>query len=730
VSRERWCVWLERALACALAALFVWRGLVPAWRILNTDFPNYYLAARLFRGGYPLERIYDWVWFQRQKDHAGIDQPLVGYVPLTLFSALVVAPFASLPPLDAKRCWLVVSLLLLGATAYLLRRMTRLAPRRIALMVFLAVVPLRTNFQFGQQYVLVLFLLTLAAWLQSRERSFASGSALAVAAALKIYPAFFVFYFLRKRQWTALGGWLVTSLLLAVLGLLLFGFEPLRVYVVDVLPRSMRGENNGLYTVALNTPAVLLRRLFVAEPELNPHPWLDAPGVFAALQPLVQALLWVPVLWLLTPGRADPGREKLEWASYAAVLVVSSASATYHVCVLILPVALAADPLLQRGWVKRGWLIVFLYALVCAPFYRFVPESPSGWRIFLGFPRLYALAALWLAFLWILRDTRSRADPSQATPPPGEVPRRQPGGDAIALGLLFGVLAIGGWISNLAHARGQTASYAGRVARSHPTLVATLPAVAGEDIYFNRMGPEGSVLDRTGSDLQILAAPGGELFHPTVTEASSDAWVELSSTTSNIVRFPRSAAILSAAELPVEVADAEQPVISPDGRWLGFLRVDRGRGELYVLDRGDAAESQRTAGTRGRHIDGSPHDVLEFAFSPDDRIVLAAAGEGRPRLYAGDADSRRFVELGTSGVPARHPAVSPDGAWLAYDRDEHGAWQLWLMKLPAGEQVRLTDTDCNSTEATWLSDSKNLVYATDCGRALGYTALRRMRAVP
>jgi hypothetical protein len=436
------------------------------------------------------------------------------------------------------------------------------------------------------------------------------------------------------------------------------------------------------------------------------------------------------VLWLLTPGRADPGREKLEWASYAAVLVVSSASATYHVCVLILPVALAADPLLQRGWVKRGWLIVFLYALVCAPFYRFVPESPSGWRIFLGFPRLYALAALWLAFLWILRDTRSRADPSQATPPPGEVPRRQPGGDAIALGLLFGVLAIGGWISNLAHARGQTASYAGRVARSHPTLVATLPAVAGEDIYFNRMGPEGSVLDRTGSDLQILAAPGGELFHPTVTEASSDAWVELSSTTSNIVRFPRSAAILSAAELPVEVADAEQPVISPDGRWLGFLRVDRGRGELYVLDRGDAAESQRTAGTRGRHIDGSPHDVLEFAFSPDDRIVLAAAGEGRPRLYAGDADSRRFVELGTSGVPARHPAVSPDGAWLAYDRDEHGAWQLWLMKLPAGEQVRLTDTDCNSTEATWLSDSKNLVYATDCGRALGYTALRRMRAVP
>ena len=168
--------WLEWALLALLVALFVWRGFVPAWEKLNTDFPNYYLAARLYREGYPLERLYDWIWIQRQKDHLGLDESFVGYVPLTLFSALVVAPLASLPALEAKRCWLCASLLMLLATGWLLRRMTGLRPRQVALVVFLAIVPLRTNFQFGQRHVLLLFLLTFAAWLYLGDRKLGAGS--------------------------------------------------------------------------------------------------------------------------------------------------------------------------------------------------------------------------------------------------------------------------------------------------------------------------------------------------------------------------------------------------------------------------------------------------------------------------------------------------------------------------------------------------------------------------
>ena len=92
----------EYALLVILIGVFLWRGFLPGWRKLNSDFPNYYLAGRLYRQGYALDRVYEWIWFQRQKDHAGIDQPLVEYLPNTLFLALVVSPLSRLSALQAE----------------------------------------------------------------------------------------------------------------------------------------------------------------------------------------------------------------------------------------------------------------------------------------------------------------------------------------------------------------------------------------------------------------------------------------------------------------------------------------------------------------------------------------------------------------------------------------------------------------------------------------------------
>ena len=92
------------------------RALPRAWSHLNTDFPNYYLTARLLHeatapaaytngSGYSARRI-AWVFAS--------DQPLVGFLPDTPFSALLVWPLTSLPPLAAKRVWIILNLILLG----------------------------------------------------------------------------------------------------------------------------------------------------------------------------------------------------------------------------------------------------------------------------------------------------------------------------------------------------------------------------------------------------------------------------------------------------------------------------------------------------------------------------------------------------------------------------------------------------------------------------------------
>ena len=139
----------EYLVLATLVTIFIWRGFVPAWNTPSSDFQDYYLAARLYRQGYSLEQIYDWTWIQRQKDHAGMEGPVVAFALLTPFSLLPVLPFSSLPPLLAKRGWLLLNLVLLGLSAYLLRRMSRLSARRLAILIFLAITPSarRTSFR-------------------------------------------------------------------------------------------------------------------------------------------------------------------------------------------------------------------------------------------------------------------------------------------------------------------------------------------------------------------------------------------------------------------------------------------------------------------------------------------------------------------------------------------------------------------------------------------------------
>ena len=80
----------------ALLLLFVVRGFIPAWGGFGFRF------CRLLSGGPPLSRgvpgsseTYEWTWFQHQKDHAGIEQPLVGFIPATLTSGLTILPVSS-----------------------------------------------------------------------------------------------------------------------------------------------------------------------------------------------------------------------------------------------------------------------------------------------------------------------------------------------------------------------------------------------------------------------------------------------------------------------------------------------------------------------------------------------------------------------------------------------------------------------------------------------------------
>jgi len=707
-------VWGEWLLVAFLVGLFLWRGLIPGWRSLNTDFPNYYLTARLYRLGYPLDRVYDWVWFQRQKDHAGLGQQVVGYIPLTLLSGMPMVPLAYLPPLTAKRIWLVFNLFLLALTIRLLCLVTKLSSRRVFLLSLLAVEPLRTSFLYGQGHILVLFLLTLALWLKLRNQPVASGLALAVASALKIYPALFLCYFLRKKQWRSAAGLFFGGIILATLSLYLFGYEANRVYFQDVLPRIGYGENIDPYNINWNSATALLHRLFILEPELNPHPLFNSPAMYMLLQPLVQALLFVPFFWLLTPQLGDALIESLEWGAFAVLLLVLSTSpASYHYCILILSATMIVNYLATSGRRNASRIVIVLYTISCLPLQRFVSSFSDGTKVFLAFPRLYGMLALLGLSLYALASLPACTPRLDSRP-------------TLVFSLILVFLTTMGFLKTRKHLHGQNENYATRQVISRGSLLAGEPCVGQNELLYTNLRRDSYVIAAITGAKVSYSEHGLDTFHPACAGGVPAAFAEVAGIQSRIVPLDMGTAATLRLRAHTEAEDAEQPTLSQDGRYLAFIREEVGRGSLFLKTL-EPAGSDTFRDNQGQKLVGSQFDVLDAAFEPSTHnIVFSARPQGKPQLFSVEISTRKIETL-EFGYAVRYPAFSPDGQWLAFSRRSQGNWQLWLRHILSSREQRLTDADCNSIAPAWLSDSKTVIYATDCGRGLGLTALSAIR---
>jgi hypothetical protein len=685
---------------------------------LNSDFRNYYVAARLYRESFSVSRVYDFEWFQRQKDHQGIQQCIVGFVPDTMVSALPILPLAAFPPLTAKRCWLVINVGLVALSTLVLMQMTQLGWRRILILIFLAIDPLAKSFLYGQMHLLVFFLLTLAVWLSQRNWPTTAGVSVAVAAALKLYPAIFLLFFLRKKQWKALAGVIGGLIILAVLSVYLFGWEVHRIYLVEILPRIGLGENIDPYASGWNSLTALLHRLFIAEPELNPHPLFNVPSLYALVHPLFQAAIFIPALWLLFPGTVRHAHENLEWAAFATMLIaLSTNTGSYHLCLLILAAALALDSLLAENRRREAWILVVLYATICFPWMTWGPRTADGWHIFLASPRVYPLLALLFFLYWITYS-------SPAVREWLDTNRRQ---TWVFSGSFF-LLATVGALQALHHVRGEFDNYSSRLLNLRGSLLKGEPAVGPHGLYFTRMAARGASFESwywSEGRLESLP-PAEDEFHPATAPGLADLWVELAGPVSNIVRFSTLPGAI-APTFQIEVENGEQPSVSPDGAWLAFVRENHGRGELWVKR---LAKSLGSSDGEERKVVEDSYDVWEGAFEPGNRhIIFAAALTGQPELYSLDLLSSEITRTPIPG-PARYPAFSPDGQWLAYSRCEQGSWHLYLTRLGSTASRRLTRGECNFISPVWEADSKSLIYATDGGRGLEMTVLARMTVTP
>lgn len=536
---------ISRSLAIAGFVLFLAVPFRAGWERAETDFPNYYTAATLVLQHQPLEKYYDWTWFERQMNYAGVERQLGAYTPQTPLTMTPMLALAELPVQRAKQVWLICNLLFLCGTLWMLSRMTRFRMAHIWLLLCLGFYSLSMNVLFGQYYVFLLFLLTFTVYALRGEAERTSGVVAGIAFVLKLYGGPFVVYFAARRKWKAVAGMIIATCCAFALAIVLFGWHGVQYYLTQILPRSLEAGSIDPYSSGVPTFSTMLRRAFTAEPALNPHPLWNAPWLFFGLRTFV-ALAIVAFASLGLALRPQGARRDFAWFTIAVILL-STSTASYTFVLFLLPVALLLDEWFDR----RGLLVVAGYVLLT------LPLGPA-WL----FPKVWLMFALFVGVGWAYW-------------------RRVPARLLITVASIIAVLAVADAANHMRQYDAEPGRRFEHIRMGSDSPLASFPAITRFGLFYEVMGKQRYELRWLHEGRMDDISLEGHALYPVALPDGSVAFELVAHRTSRMMRFDPANGTVSryAGSVP---PNNEGSAVSPDGKWIAFTSDKGGPKHLWL----------------------------------------------------------------------------------------------------------------------------------------------------
>jgi len=211
--------------------------------------------------------------------------------------------------------------------------------------------------------------------------------------------------------------------------------------------------------------------------------------------------------------------------------------------------------------------------------------------------------------------------------------------------------------------------------------------------WFGRDGREQGKLGPAGIYDVISLSPDGQRVATNLTEPNgpnSDIWIyELARGT--------------ATRLTFEGVHAQIPVWTHDGKIIAYTTNRRG-GDLY-------AKASSTLGGEESLVQ-SDDFKLPTDWTPDGRLLIYmnfAHGKG-PRLWIHQtAPEKKDYPLLSTNFAEEQARLSPDGHWLAYQSEETGKDEIFVVPFPNLSSKWQVSTN-GGEQVTWRADGKELFY--------------------
>jgi len=381
-----------------LTLLVIVRGVIPATRQIDSDFPNYLTAARIVAGHGPTERLYDDAWFLGEI-HAYLGSDAVGrFAPFPPPTALVLVPIAGLEPLNALRVMTVASVGCLVLSIVLLARLLAWDRLETALFVLASGHAIFNGLRLGQIYILVATTCILGYYACARGRQVRGGLWLGLFLPIKYFPLTIVAALALVKSWRAVAGAAISAVSVIGLSILILGWDIHRQFLDSVLGRHLllhiRGQSE--FATAYQSFDTLFRRLFTFDAAENPTPPWPIPWLAGPLTALTKAALVLAAVAVLTRLLRREPHALAPCVGILALLtlLIAPGTATYHFVLLWLPVGLLSVHLLRRHARWAALSILLLYALIgLLPFSHLLGSDTP---VLLAYPRLAMLLTMFI----------------------------------------------------------------------------------------------------------------------------------------------------------------------------------------------------------------------------------------------------------------------------------------------------------------------------------------------
>jgi hypothetical protein len=403
-------------LLAALTLVLTARGIVPALSKVDTDFPNYFTAAKIVADGGNTDRLYDNGWFQDQMRRYRIGKASEGeFKPFPPPTALLLLPFAGLQPLDALRVLTVVSVLCLIYSIILLAKTLSWSLVDSAVFVLLSGYAVLGALRLGQPYILVSLSCILGYYARLRGKPVLAGMCFGLFTPIKYFPVIILVYFAFRKEWKVVFGGAAAILMVTTVSVGILGWKIHEDFLSSVLGNHLiaKLDLQNPFSAGYQSFDSLFRRLFIYDPTLNPLPLYALPRLQAIAVLITKVSILAATIGMLVKlarGAGDGATAPSIGILGVVTLLLAPATATYHFVLLWLPVGLLINYFIRQGARVRACFILGAYALIgFFPYKYTVPFEGRAELTVLAYPRLLLLLAMFAAcahFVW------SRAKPA------------------------------------------------------------------------------------------------------------------------------------------------------------------------------------------------------------------------------------------------------------------------------------------------------------------------------